>query len=86
MCVADIGNERVPDSIWRLEKHAMETQMIPVERMAFQGEHDGAIVCPDNGDWNGQLCAQPGLSAALVGSRRVNRAQHTGLLRGEYDF
>jgi hypothetical protein len=32
------------------------------------------------------LSAQPGLSAAVVGSRRVNRARHTSLLGGEYDF
>ena len=84
--VADIGNECVPDSIWCLEKHAMETQMIPVEFMAFQGDHDGSIMRPDNSDLCGQLCTQPRLSEALIGSRRVKRARHTSLLRGEYNF
>ena len=60
--------------------------MIPVEPMAFQGDHDGSIVRPDNSDLCGQLCTQPRLSEAFIGSRRVKRARHTSLLRGEYDF
>jgi hypothetical protein len=64
----------------------METQLIPVERMAFQGDHDGSIVRPDNSDWRVQLCTQPRLSEALIGSRRVKQVRHTSLLRGENDF
>jgi hypothetical protein len=27
--MTDIGNQRLPDSIWSLEKHTVQTQMIP---------------------------------------------------------
>ena len=35
ICMVNIGHQRLPDSIWSLEKHAVETQMITGRGVTF---------------------------------------------------
>ena len=71
--VAQIRYKGMPNSIGRLQKHAVQAHLIPCLRIAAGGKHRRPILSPYQRNRRSELSVEPGLSVLLV--RYIRRDQ-----------